>query len=312
MIKHVLRKFGLFFVLSLLLPTTSMAISVFSNNDLVILWGEVKDGDERQLQEALTPAVKYLVFRGLTGGSYDSMKRLARVVKDASVTTVIHGPCTFTCSRVFLAGKERLFSGEGRPENHYFLPTGAFFADGSASSQDYAYLNSNADIPGSLIREYAQMQKRSLLIFPTNAKFSQNATAYGCDGKSYFSAANCTPLKEVNAMSMKIITSETVYRSANLKEAVDMPSPAKTDYAKITDAPNLETIHNNCRTTVYQDYLKQEKPKAFVISRGSCYMSHGSFFKPNQYAMDNCKKVAGADNCRFYAVDDDIVFTPFK
>jgi hypothetical protein len=311
MIKQTLRKLGLICALALVLPTSSMAINVFSNNDLVILWGDVKDGDERQLQEALTPNVKYLAFRGLNGGSYDAMKRLSRVVKDANITTVIHGPCSFTCSRIFLAGKERIFSGEGRPESHYFMPSGAFFADGSASSQDYVYLNSNSDIPGALIREYAQIQKRTLLVFPMNAKFSQSATAFGCDGKTYFSAANCTALKDVNALTMKIITSENVYRSANLKEAVDTPAPTKTDFAKISDAPAMETIHNNCRTIDYQDFLKQEKPRAFVVSRGSCYRTHGSFFRPNQTAMDNCKKVAGPDGCKFYAVDDDIVFSPF-
>lgn len=312
MLKQTLRKLGLICVLSLFLPTASMAINVFSNNDLVILWGDVKDGDDRKLEEALTPNIKYLAFRNLQGGGYDTMRRMFRVVKSANLTTVIHGSCGFTCSRVFLAGKERLFSGESRPESHSFRPGGAFFADGSASSEDYAFLKSHSDIPGSLIQDYAQQQKHTLLVFPSNAKFSQNVTAFGCDGKTYFSPGNCTPLKDLNAIGMKIITSDTLYKSVNLKEIDDLPAPQKTDFAKINDTPAIETIHSNCRTKDYQDFLKQEKPRAFVISKSTCYRSNSTFFRPYKSPMDDCIKASGADNCKFYAVDDDIVFTPFK
>ena len=312
MIKNAIWKFSLLCSLFFLLPTTSMAINIFTNNDLVILWGDLKDGDDRKLEEALTPDIKYLAFRNLQGGGYDTMRRMFRVVKAANLTTVIHGSCGFTCSRVFLAGKERIFSGEGRPESHSFRPGGAFFADGSASTEDYAFLKSNSDIPGSMIQDYAQQQKHTLLVFPSNAKFSQQVTVFGCDGKTYNSPGNCSPLKGVSATGMKIITSDATFKSANLKEAEDLMAPPKTDFAKINDAPAIETIHTNCKTKDYQDFLKQEKPRAFVVSKSTCYRSNSTFFRPYKLPMDDCIKAAGADNCRFYAVDDDIVFTPFK
>jgi hypothetical protein len=310
MLKNMLTKLGLIFTLLFVFPTSSIAINIFSNNDLVIIFGDVKDGDDRQLQEALSPAVKFLAFRGLNEGSYDAMKRLARVVKDANVTTVLHGHCGFTCSRVFLAGKQRMFSGEGRPESHYFMPRGAFFADGSSSSQDYAYLNSNADIPKHLIREYAQIQNRTLMVFPKNAKFSQGATAYGCEGKTWVST--CKPFADLTALSMNIVTTDEVFSSLNLKEAKDIATPAKTEFAKIADAPPIETLGNKCKTETYQDFLKQEKPRAFVVSANNgCYWSNGLSFRPIKAALDNCKKSNTEAICKVYAVDDDIVFTPF-
>lgn len=308
-----LLKLSATFLVFLFISTNSSAINIFTNKDLVILHGDVIDGDDRKLEEALTPEIKYLVFRNMRGGGgYDTMRRMFRVVKSAKLTTVIHGQCGFLCSRVFLAGKERIFSGEGRPEMHSFRPNGAFFSDGSASSEDYAFLKSNSNIPGSLIRDYAQQQKHTLLVFPSNTKFSSGSTAYGCDGKTYFSPGNCLPLKEHNALNMEIITSDATYKSANLVESADLAKPPKTDFAKIGDAPALETIHTNCRTKDYQDFLNQEMPRAFVVSKGTCYRSNSTFFRPYKTPMDDCIKASGAENCKFYAVDDDIVFAPFK
>ncbi len=310
MIKNAIRKFSLLCSLIFFLPTSSMAINIFTNSDLVIIYGDVKDGDDRILQEALTPSIKYLAFRGLNDSGYDTMKRLARVVKNAEVTTVVHGRCGFTCSRVFLAGKQRMFSGEGRPETHYLIPRGAFFSDGSASTEDYAYLNANSDIPGSLIREYAQAQKKTLMIFPSNAKFSQNSTVYGCDDKTW--VYNCNPLIERTALSMKIVTTNEVYRSQNLKEAPDSIAPAATDFAKITELPPIETLSSKCRTEIYPEFLKQEKPKAFVISSNNgCYWSNGLSFRPIQTALNNCKKANAEATCKVYAVNDEVVFKPF-
>jgi hypothetical protein len=49
MLKNMLTKLGLIFASLFVLPTSSMAMNIFSNNDLVIIFGDVKDGDDRQL-----------------------------------------------------------------------------------------------------------------------------------------------------------------------------------------------------------------------------------------------------------------------
>ena len=287
------------------------AIGIFKNGDMLILHSDFVTGDENKIEEALTPDVKYVVIRGVRNGDSVSTMTAARHIESANVTTVVQGYCAFTCTRLFLAGKRRMFSGEGRLEATYLGLGGRYYTDGGVVIDDYAYVTSQTDIPGKFLREYIQQRDNSLKIFHPKAVLMKGSTVFGCGKKT--NVSDCDALPSLTAINTRVITTEELYKSSNLVVKADDQPPPKSNFAKLTETPPIQTLSDKCRNEDYREFLKQDSPRAFVISSSNaCYWRNAQTFTPLKFAMEACQKAVGdTGTCKFYAVNDDVVFTPF-
>ena len=121
---------------------------------------------------------------------------------------------------------------------------------------------------------------------------------------------DCMPDKNATALSKGIVTTNERFTHASLEFKPDMAVPASTNFAKLEDMPALK-LSDACKTA-YKDYLKYPNPRAFVISEnGACHWASPQTIAPYSIALNNCNK-ANNNTCRFYAVDDQVVFTPFN
>ncbi len=117
-------------------------------------------------------------------------------------------------------------------------------------------------------------------------------------------------VKDATALSKGIITTEELFTHPELREDSDVAPPAATNVAKIDDKP-IARMGDSC-VEDYKNFLRQDSPKAFVVSsKGGCNWNNAQAFRPYKSALDNCKKRADLE-CRFYAIDDTVVFTPFE
>lgn len=307
------------------------ALTFWVKGDLMIIYGKAEAGDPAKLKEKLTPAVKNIVLRSPSGTDWSLARDLAEVVSDAHVTTVVHGYCgDFVCPMIFLSGDKRMFSGVDRPELHYLsLWTDYdYFSPGNDPQITYRRINewwrAHTKIPSSelqIVKEswLSVTNERnhfsdSINFFPVSAKFSRGNTlrCFGSkrvQGKSQY-LIDCTPKPEAAALTMGIVTTNDLFTHPDLREPVDVIPPVPTNVAKISDAP-IAALGENCRD-LYKDYLRQDSPKAFVVSQNQgCRSSNAQWFRPYKSALEQCQKNNGGAECRFYAIDNDVVFTPF-
>lgn len=292
----------------------AQAINLNHSGDVLFVYGDTRSGDEIKLKEALSQQVKYVVLRHPMGNNWQIAKPLADVIADADVTTVAHGPCTsLSCSLMFLSGKRRQFSGVGRSETSYLGLSGVFYLYGSRGEQPSIAANDfwqfKTEIPYSLRQKYLQdpAHKSSALLFFHPAAQTSLGSSMACPKRMLES--DCEPLQNLDAVKAGLITSTERFTHPALIENPDLATPPATMFARLEDPLPLPRATDECKA-VYQKFLKADKPRAFVVSdRGGCQFAHAQNFRPIKGAMEACERTGAA--CRIYAVDDNVVFTPF-
>ncbi|MBS1208255.1 MAG: X-Pro dipeptidyl-peptidase family protein [Proteobacteria bacterium] len=287
--------------------------------------GKAEKGDADKLKERLVPAIKTVVLRSPTGMDWDIATALGKQIEKAEVTTVVHGGCyELVCPAMFLSGKQRLFSGTSRLETHWvslYIGENTFVLKDTTTklSDIHAWWQNHTKLSGrdvsvyresffSVLPNSAPMDRK--VFFPIQAKY-QNGNVIHCSGAAKSQQfIDCMPVPDASALSKGIITSADLFTDPRLKEPQDTPAPAPTGFAKL-DAIDAVPVGDNCKE-IYKDFLKQPSPRAFYVndSKG-CGWQNAQSFTPNKSALSRCKQARPNGECRLYAVDDQVVFTPF-
>jgi hypothetical protein len=302
------------------------ALALWKSGDLMIVHGAIADGDAERMKSELTPSVKTLVIRAPQGMNFRAAREVARLVEDAGVTTVAHGDCKeLVCPMLFLSGKQRMFSGVGPASAHSLTinigePTHVLGEDSTAKIEvihewwrEHSKLN-RGDV--SLYREsfFSATGNTSKfdrkVFFPVQARFSKGSVVH-CSGtaKSQY-LVDCMPVPDATALSKGIITTDELFVDSRLIEAPDITVPGVTNVVTLDAGASL-LKSDSCKES-YRNYLKQDSPRAFVISNwdGCNWASMG--IRPYERAMKACERDAlSGKECRFYSVDNAIVFAPF-
>jgi hypothetical protein len=85
--------------------------------------------------------------------------------------------------------------------------------------------------------------------------------------------------------------------------------PSKSDDASVSDISRFPCTTEAC-IGVFKRYLDRPWPRALVVAKGRAF-SYWSGEDPLANAMDLCRRRAESpDTCRFYAVNNEIVWTP--
>ncbi|MDP5238135.1 hypothetical protein Q9Q94_01255 [Uliginosibacterium sp. 31-16] len=314
--------------------TANAALSYMTSGDMLKVWGKAEIGDVEKFSAKLTTDIKTVVLQSPDGPNWSLARDLGKQIEERKLTTVAHGACnTFTCAMMFLSGSQRMFSGAGRGEIHYVMlsfweaNTGSNHGvtpDGSTMDDVLTWWSSHTRLSGSDLRVYhesmfysrgGEFRYDNKVFFPIDAKVSP-ATALHCSGEKegklgrglYFS--ECMPVKDASALSKGIVTTNERFSHPELTAPADIQAPGPSNFAKL-ETPLTLPLNDKCKEN-YALFLALDAPRAFVVgSGGACTMRNAQSLRPNHFAMDACKKAEGAGECRFYAVDDQVVFTPF-
>ena len=313
-------------LLGCLLVSQASAMVVFRRADVLIVHGTYAVGDESRLRDALTPGVTTVILRGgPIGGSFSRGLELAQIIEKARVTTVVHGPCTgLICPMMFLAGKERQFSGETRAEASYvrlqigngIFPDTAGEDRGESWNTVVSWWHDHSRLGYAMLSPQHQpllqngnTDLESKLIFHPDAKTAKGSVMH-CWGKQQ-TVPNCEAVGDTDALQLGIITRRERYQSSLLHERADTAVPPGVAEGNITTPPGL-AVSDECNR-LYAEFLRFDSPRAFVISdSGNCNFRSAQHIRPHAEAMDACRKRSSGDECRFYAVDTDYVFVDFS
>lgn len=313
-------------VMFVVMPTAHSALTLWTQGDLMIISGKAEAGDVTQLQAKLTPAIRFVVLHSPNGGTWTLAENLAAVVEKARVTTVVHGPCIrFVCPMLFLAGEQRMFSGNGRPESHYVALQ--FDRIGFVTGDDHTpyrmvhewwlrhthLRNADLETVSPLFFNKVSNHSDQLIFFPDAAEFSRGNVLHCADEMreanepQYFS--DCLPVEDASAHQRGIVTTvDTFSRPRILSVRPDVAPPSPSGIAALEDIPVAE-ISDECKRK-YKIFLKQDSPRAFVVAEdGGCNWANAQTFRPHAFAMGLCLK--HSKDCRYYTVDNSVVFTPF-
>jgi pimeloyl-ACP methyl ester carboxylesterase len=88
-----------------------------------------------------------------------------------------------------------------------------------------------------------------------------------------------------------------------------LPPPARTDFAAIDDI-RAAPLPNGQNRTPYRDFLARPYPRVIVIAPRRVVVVGNGGFDPLAKALADCRR--HSDDCRPYAVDNDVVWTEPK
>ena len=90
----------------------STAMTLKEAGDQLILSGPVLAGDAAKVRQALAgnPAIKTVVLRNSPGGDVPTGYEIGDLMREKGLRTAVSGFCNSSCSRMFLGGKERVFT----------------------------------------------------------------------------------------------------------------------------------------------------------------------------------------------------------
>jgi hypothetical protein len=310
------------------------ALSFLTTGDMLQVSGKAEIGDLEKLTASLSPEIRTIVLLGPDGENWSLARDMSAQIESRKLTTVAQGSCSsFTCALMFLGGTTRMFSGAGRPETHYVMlnfweaNTGSSYgitADKTPMNEVLTWWSAHTKLSGSDLRVYHESIFSRIggdfyydrkVFFPDSAKVSP-ANVLHCAGeqeqklKRRQTFPECMPVRNASALSKGIVTTNELFKHPNLSVANDIEAPAATTYAKLEDKLQLK-LNDACQAQ-YELFLKQDAPRAFVVSaNGVCAMRNALSPRPNYFALEACKRANNPGDCRFYAIDDKVVFTEF-
>ncbi|MEC5387321.1 hypothetical protein VVD49_16445 [Uliginosibacterium sp. H3] len=188
-----------------------------AKGNVLTLSGMVTGDDVLKLKTALVPEIKFVILKGPTGSDFQDALYAAHAVHDAKVTTVVQGVCGYACARMFLAGTQRMFSGDVSVERSVVeLSARAQYFDFSKTSDDSKNLKSVVDFPFSVWLKYAfpntgagSFSVGAILVMHPDVK--KNASVLGCLPEAR-KREDCAPLPELSALETKVITTTELFR----------------------------------------------------------------------------------------------------
>jgi hypothetical protein len=103
------------FILAILfvgLSQSTAAMTLTLAGDQLILAGPVVEGDGMKIFQALqnNPTIRTVILRNSPGGDVETGYEVGDLMRARGMRTAVSGYCNSSCSRMFLGGKERIFT----------------------------------------------------------------------------------------------------------------------------------------------------------------------------------------------------------
>ena len=299
----------------------AMEVTVVGNT--VILSGPVVGNELAKVENvfAQNPAVSLAVLRNSWGGHAPTGYRVGELFRDKGVTTAVSGYCVSSCSRMFLGGRQRLFTDDYPPSQTFVGFHGHYDSAGKLNVRSVRandlyrwiikYSDGKAD--EALVQRWINIQdgRGAANFFHPDVAASRKASVFFCDGSERNRPLGCEPLA-TNALDRGVVTDTRRLSSpdrATLPHRLRAQSNPASGYAAIDDLGKIpldstEGIDN------YKRFLESGFPRAFAVAATRRNWAwNGGTNDASELALRRCAERAG-QACTLYAVDESVVYKP--
>jgi len=301
------------------------AMELDRHGDTLILSGEIvrRDLDAVQAEFAKPPTVTHVVLRNSPGGNSWTGYRLGELFRDKGVTTVVSGHCVSSCSRLFLGGRQRMFTDDYPASLTYVGFHGHYdfgqLNDAAVAKNDLLqwtikYSDGKAD--PKLVRRWIGIERRAgdVRFYPPAVASRFGQTTMLCLGTESARPQQCERIA-TSALAQGIVTTQAMWSSpdsATLFYGARRRQFPTTVYAAIEQSDRLPA-----RSVIAKRDFEQFKtaalPRAFAVSTNGTRWAW-SANDPNSadVALARCVARGGGRTtgakCVLYAVDERVVY----
>ena len=107
-------------IVMIMLATQALAMELKIVGNQIILSGPVVGDEPGKVREALTssPGIDTVILRNSSGGNAPAGYQVGQLLRERGLRTAVSGYCYSSCSRMFLGGSTRYFTGDYLPESN--------------------------------------------------------------------------------------------------------------------------------------------------------------------------------------------------
>lgn len=286
----------------------------------LILSGEVvaRDLDRVKAEFKTAPTITHVVLRNSMGGNSWTGYRLGELFREHGVTTAVSGHCISSCSRLFLGGKQRMFS-DDYPASLTFVGFHGHYDFGKLNAQAveqndqlrWTIKYTDGKVDPKLLQRWTRIEKRAgdARFYPAAVTAFWKDASFLCEGSESSKPTTCERLG-TTGLAQGIVTTAQFYSSADAstlpfkKRATKYPT---TSWATLTDGSKLPGVTAALRKD-YEQFIRSAVPRAFAVSaNGKQWAWNANDAQSAERSVARCQ-AKSTTICRLYAVDDRVVF----
>ncbi|MBL8311843.1 MAG: hypothetical protein JNL19_15590 [Burkholderiales bacterium] len=291
----------------------------------LILSGEVvrRDLDAVQAEFAQPPAITHVVLRNSMGGNSWTGYRLGELFRGKGVTTVVSGHCVSSCSRLFLGGRQRLFSDDYPASltyvgfhGHYDFGKLNIAAVEKNDLLQWTLKFTDGKADPALVKRWIAIERRAgdVRFYPPAAASRFGQATVLCQGNESVRPQQCEKIA-THALAQGIVTAQTLWSSPDASHLlygarrVQYPTSA---FATLDQADRLP-VRNAVARRDFALFKQAALPRAFAVSANGLHWAWAAN-DPNSVdvALARCRSNGGGRTtgakCVLYAVDERVVY----
>ena len=313
---------GLALGLAALSGSSAWAMELVNLGNTVVLSGPVTGSELVMVKNAFAanPRIDLVVLRNSLGGDAWTGYRVGEFLREAGVSTAVSGYCISSCSRMFLGGKQRLFTNDYPADRTYVGFHGHYNAQGNLDAQhvikgglyNWILKYSDGKADSELVKRWIAIQKSrgAANFFHPDVATALGHSVFFCDGQQAQKPTGCEPLA-TNALERGVITDERRIASPDqdaLPEKLRAQQFPASSYAAVDDIQKLP-LDSAAGLEQYQRYMQASLPRAFAVAPGRKHWAwnSGSPDEVNAQALKRCEERA-QQACVLYSVDNNVVY----
>ncbi len=302
--------------------STVHSMELAAHGNTIILSGPVVGTELVMVKDAFAanPKIDLVVLRNSHGGEAWTGYRVGEFFRDAGVTTAVSGYCISSCSRMFLGGKQRLFTDDYPADRTYVGFHGHYSTDGNLDRTSvqkgglYTWILKYSDgkADPDLVKRWIAIEKNkgAANFFHPDVSTALGNSLFFCDGLTAQNPTSCEPIA-TNALERGVITD---VRRVSSPDQSTLPGRQRalqfppSGYAALADIAKLP-LESAAGTEQYQRYLQAKPPRAFAVAptRQHWGWVSGGTDDVNAAALKRCEDRA-KQVCVLYSVDENVVF----
>ena len=286
----------------------------------LILSGEVvaRDLDTAKAEFKTAPAITHVVLRNSMGGNSWTGYRLGELFREHGVTTAVSGHCVSSCSRLFLGGKQRMFT-DDYPASLTYVGFHGHYDFGKLNAQavekndlaNWTVRFTDGKVDPKLLQRWINIERRAgdVRFYPNTVKAQWKDVSFLCVGTESSRPTQCERLG-TEALAQGIVTTNQRYASpdaAGLQYKLREARYPTTPFATLNDASKLPNTSPAARKD-FQQFAASAVPRAFAVStNGRHWAWSGNDTESIERAIERCAAKAKT-SCVLYAVDERVVY----
>ncbi len=305
---------------TLIIAPTACAMNFKRLGTTLVLSGEVvaRDLDKAKAEFKTAPAITHVVLRNSMGGNSWTGYRLGELFREHGVTTAVSSHCVSSCSRLFLGGKQRMFT-DDYPASLTYVGFHGHYDFGKLNIQaveknDLARWTmkfTDGKTDAKLVQRWINIERRAgdVRFYPAAVKTQWKDSSFLCVGTESARPTQCERLG-TSALAQGIVTTTQRYTSP---DAAGLPYKLRearyptTPYATLNDMAKLPNASAAARKD-FQQFMASAVPRAFAVSVNSKQWAwNANDNESATRAVERCQAKAKA-SCVLYAVDERVVY----